>query len=132
MPAELFAVSSGPGLPGFEELRSAIKHSISDPKEFPELGKAIPCSYMVLRDNLRAVRAAGLKPMMEWEEYAAELAEPAKLAREDDLIPATNMPAAVIVKTTAVRSSLGCTPPPLIAKQYIRTVSAAIVTASLV
>ena len=91
MPDAVFAVSSGPGLPGFEELREAIKQSISDRAAFPDVGAQFPRSYMVLRDEVRMARAAGERPIMEWDEYREKLARPAGIADDGALSTATDL-----------------------------------------
>ena len=91
MPDAVFAVSSGPGLPGFEELREAIKQSISDRSAFPDVGAQFPRSYMVLRDEVRMARAAGERPIMEWNEYREKLARPAGIADDGALSTATDL-----------------------------------------
>ena len=91
MPNDVFAVSSGPGLPGFEELREAIKQSISDRAAFPDVGAQFPRSYMVLRDEVRMARAAGERPIMEWDEYREKLARPAGITDDGALSTATDL-----------------------------------------
>ena len=74
MPDCVFAVSSGPSLTGFDELRAVIKESIGDRAAFPDLGAHVPRPYMILRDNVRALRASNKKPILGWDEYAENVA----------------------------------------------------------
>ena len=72
-----------------DELRAAIKSTISDRAAFPDVGAQIPRNYVALRDNVRAVRAAGKQPIMEWEEYRDTLAQPVGLEDKAALLSAT-------------------------------------------